>query len=155
MKWYNNQTKLWLSILLWPLFVYGLYKTKLYPKKTKQIIAGVSVLLLLISIANKSGGPTGKTYFLENRNGYGAYSFGNTSGKDNNFLNYSWTYYDYYGNATRTIRRTGYYTVDGNIIKCIFSDGEPPYKIKYDGDGWISDDQDNVFKYDDPAKRNN
>jgi hypothetical protein len=46
--WYNNSTKLWLSLLFWPLTVYGVYKTSLLVPKTKKIIAGVAVALLLL-----------------------------------------------------------------------------------------------------------
>ena len=46
-KWYNDKFKLALSILLWPLLIYGIYKTALINKKTKQIIAGVLCCLLL------------------------------------------------------------------------------------------------------------
>ena len=37
-KWYNKAGWLWLSILFWPLLVYGLYKTEIMSKKTKKII---------------------------------------------------------------------------------------------------------------------
>lgn len=55
-KWYNNKTKLWLSILVWPLFMYAINKTDIYPKKTKNII--LFCLVAYISLAfifNKLG----------------------------------------------------------------------------------------------------
>lgn len=51
-KWYNNKTKLISSILFWPVLIYGIYKTDQINKKTKQLLA-VASLLLLFMIAKR------------------------------------------------------------------------------------------------------
>jgi hypothetical protein len=47
-KWYNNSAKLLLSVLFWPLFLYGWYKTALVTKKTKQILFAVLIGFAII-----------------------------------------------------------------------------------------------------------
>jgi hypothetical protein len=48
--WYNQKSKLGLSIFIWPLWLYGLYKTDLYSQKTKMTwVIGVLILFAIIS----------------------------------------------------------------------------------------------------------
>jgi hypothetical protein len=51
-KWYNEKNKLWLSILFWPLFVYGVIKTEALTKKTKRIILGCIIAFFLLAIVS-------------------------------------------------------------------------------------------------------
>lgn len=46
-KWYNKGVWMCLSLLFWPLFVYGLFKTELISKKSKKIIL-ISFLSLAV-----------------------------------------------------------------------------------------------------------
>lgn len=46
--WYNQKSKLGASILLWPLWLYGMYKTELYTRKTK--VRWVAAILVLAAI---------------------------------------------------------------------------------------------------------
>jgi hypothetical protein len=55
-KWYNDWTRLLLSLLFWPVFVYGMYKTILVKKKTKQIILGIVVGLFVIACFGDNNG---------------------------------------------------------------------------------------------------
>jgi hypothetical protein len=48
MKWYNQQSKLWWSIIIWPVGIYGVYKTDLIKKEYKIALL---VLCLLGGIA--------------------------------------------------------------------------------------------------------
>ena len=50
--WYNQQSKLGWSILFWPVFVYGFFKTDLIKRKTKQIIGAVVIGLLFMGYLN-------------------------------------------------------------------------------------------------------
>ena len=50
--WYNQQSKLGWSILFWPVFVYGFFKTDLIKRKTKQIIGGVIAAMLFFGYLN-------------------------------------------------------------------------------------------------------
>ncbi len=54
-KWYNNSGKLVFSILLWPAFLYGLYKTGLISRKRKQFgfLIVVNLFACLMYIANR------------------------------------------------------------------------------------------------------
>jgi hypothetical protein len=55
--WYNKQSVLFLSIFIWPVFLYGLYKTELITRKTKMrgviVIAILFVILVIISAASE------------------------------------------------------------------------------------------------------
>lgn len=48
-KWYNDKLKLGLSILIWPVMVYGIYKSSLLKKNAKILIAIVVVTLCLLA----------------------------------------------------------------------------------------------------------
>jgi len=48
-KWYNDSTKLMLSAFIWPVLIYGLYKTDLISKRNKQIGLAVIVILFLLA----------------------------------------------------------------------------------------------------------
>ncbi|OQP50281.1 hypothetical protein A4H97_00075 [Niastella yeongjuensis] len=52
--WFNNKTKLALSLLLWPLFLYGLYQTELVSKRGKWLIVGGIFLLCLLGKLSKN-----------------------------------------------------------------------------------------------------
>lgn len=54
-KWYNNSGKLAFSILFWPAFLYGLYKTGLISRKRKQFgfLIIVNLFACLVYIANR------------------------------------------------------------------------------------------------------
>ena len=54
-KWYNDWTRLLLSLLFWPLFVYGMYKTILVKKKNKQIMLAIVTCLFIIGMFGNSG----------------------------------------------------------------------------------------------------
>lgn len=57
-KWYNSKFKLALSILFWPLFLYGIYRTSLIQKKqTKFFIIGGFILVAIIGLANNNNKP--------------------------------------------------------------------------------------------------
>lgn len=48
--WYNQQSKLFLSILIWPIWLYGMYKTDLISKSSKNRWAIVIVLIFLLGL---------------------------------------------------------------------------------------------------------
>lgn len=57
--WYNQKSKLGLSILIWPLWLYGLYKTDLYTTKTKMTwVIGVLILFAIVSMIDLLTGNT-------------------------------------------------------------------------------------------------
>jgi hypothetical protein len=58
-KWYNDKITLWLSILLWPVFLYGAYKTQVLSKKTKNIIGCAFIFILIMGALNKKGSSDG------------------------------------------------------------------------------------------------
>lgn len=129
-------------------------KTGFTKKKLFLLVAGFVVLLVFIMKMSGSGGPAGKSWVSSD--GWTEYSFGDTYGESDNFLNYNHQVMDAYGSPVRHIHRTGTFSVDGNTIKCNFNDGQPPYKLEYkkvDGDWCVVDDNGNVFIWDDPAKR--
>lgn len=54
-KWYNKPPLLWLSLLFWPLFIYGMYKTTLYNPMLKKIVGSITfIILFFIGKANES-----------------------------------------------------------------------------------------------------
>lgn len=58
-KWYNDKTKLWLSLLIWPAFLYGAYKTQVLSKKTKNIIVSVFIFILIMGALHPKQGSGG------------------------------------------------------------------------------------------------
>ena len=154
-KWYNDKLKLALSIVMWPVAIYGFFKTSLLNKKAKKIIVLVAGALFILVLLFGKSGPVGKGFFRESDYGYGEYSFGSTYNEGKDFLNYGWTY-EVSGQAVQTIRRTGHFTVDGNTINCFFNDGRPPYRLTYKSDngGLIIDEEGHTWFWDDPSKRN-
>jgi len=47
-KWYNNETQFWLSIIFFPLFVYGFYKTDLFSTKKKWVLASIAIMAVIL-----------------------------------------------------------------------------------------------------------
>ncbi len=54
-RWYNKKNRLWLSLLFWPLTVYGVYKTGLLEPKTKKILGIALAALLVLGLMNGDG----------------------------------------------------------------------------------------------------
>lgn len=170
-KWYDDTAKLALSLLCWPLFIYGFYKTELMRKDIKAITFICFVGLCLFSIiagrALKIDGigvssPSGKSWLsvgfgTANASAWTEIDFGNSPLGGSNFFNYSKQFFDGFGNPLRAVHRTGTFSVEGNTIHCNFSDGKPPYEMKYqnsNGNWYVIDEYNNTaFYWDDPAKR--
>ncbi|HAN37486.1 MAG TPA: hypothetical protein DCQ29_01170 [Chitinophagaceae bacterium] len=113
----------------------------------------VAIILFFIVKSGDSNSPIGKTWMSKDASI--AYSFGNTYGKSDNFLNYNQIFYDH-GSPVGHIHRTGIFSIDGSTINSNFSDGQPPYKLEYkkvDGEWCVVDGSGNIFVWDDPAKR--
>jgi len=64
-KWYNNKTKFWLSLLLWPLFIYALIKTDLYKKEAKTIIFILLGAFLFVAYVMPEGSDNSSSSFEE------------------------------------------------------------------------------------------
>lgn len=129
-------------------------KTGFTKKKLFLLVAGFVIILLIVMNSGSSSGPAGKSWMAPN--GWTEYSFGDTYGKGDNYLNYTKQIFDGMGNPVRNIHRTGTFTVEGNTINCNFNDGQPPYKLEYkkvDGDWSVVDENGETFIWDDPAKR--
>jgi hypothetical protein len=47
-KWYNNETKFWLSIIFFPLFVYAFYMTNLFSTKKKWVMGSIAVIAAIL-----------------------------------------------------------------------------------------------------------
>ncbi|PZP43423.1 MAG: hypothetical protein DI598_15800 [Pseudopedobacter saltans] len=157
-KWYNNAGKLLLSLLFWPIFIYGFCMTKLMTKKTKLIIVGCIVgLNILVMVGGMNSSPARKSWMTVDGGRTAGISLGDVYGQGENFLNFNRQYFDGYGNPTRHVHRTGTYSVKGNIVKCNFDDEQPPYELQYkriNGEWCIIDEDDNLlFIWDNPAKR--
>ncbi|PZF72586.1 hypothetical protein [Taibaiella soli] len=153
-KWYNDKFKLGLSVLLWPVLLYGLYKTDLISNKSKWIFGSLIAVIVFFSYITPST-PVGKSWVTANATA--EYDLGNTSGQGDNFLNYNQIFFDGMGNPINSIHRTGTFTMDGKkTVRCSFNDGMPPYELQYgkvDGRWCISDGSGNLFYYDDPKQR--
>lgn len=54
-KWYNHKLKLALSLLIWPLFIYGVYKSSLLSKNFKYAIYGFVALIFLMNLGDNGG----------------------------------------------------------------------------------------------------
>lgn len=126
-------------------------------KKFLGYLVVFAIVVVIVSIGSEQLGstsPKGKSWMSQD--GWTEYSFGDTYGKDDNFLNYNHQIFDAYGSPIRHIHREGTFTIDGNIINSKFNDGEPPYKLEYkkvDGEWSVLDENGNVFIWDDPVKR--
>lgn len=66
-KWYNNKTKLALSFILFPVFLYGVYQTSLLKKESKYIAYFLVFGLLFINKFNSSSDING-TYYVHTDN---------------------------------------------------------------------------------------
>lgn len=56
-KWYNNNNKLSLSMLFWPAFIYGMYKTNLVKRKTKQIVVTICSFIVIVGFWHEATTP--------------------------------------------------------------------------------------------------
>lgn len=129
-------------------------KTGFTKKKLFLLVAGFIIILVIVMNSGGSSGPAGKSWMSPN--GWTEYSFGDSYGKADNYLNYSKLVFDRMGNPVRNIHRTGTFTVNGNTINCNFNDGQPPYKLEYkkvNGEWCVVDENGQAFIWDDPAKR--
>lgn len=80
-KWYNNKSRLALSILFWPALIYGVIKTQLLSTKRKLIYSGLVIGLFIIIIAmpdkSSDSGPVGRYFGANTQNSTTVeYSFG-------------------------------------------------------------------------------
>ena len=149
-KWYNKRNRLWLSLLFWPLTVYGVYKTSLLEPKTKKIIAGACAVLLLLGILGKGADPI-----------YGRYECTYDGNRDN-------TFFELFGDGrihyhsddhlfNYTFDRYGTYTIsdDHQLISTFFRDGDGPYSLKLvnESDGRHLKNDGTDYAYDRTSRR--
>lgn len=129
-------------------------KTSFTKKKLFFLVVGFIIVLVIVMNAGHSSGPVGKSWMSDDA--WTEYSFGDSGGEGDNFLNYNKQIFDANGTPVRHIHRTGTFTIDGNTINCKFNDGQPPYKLEYENvDGkWCIIEQDGqILIWDDPEKR--
>lgn len=75
-KWYNNAALLWLSLLFWPVFIFGMYKTNLYNPTVKKIVGAIGfIILFFMAKANNSGSSNGNNSSNNRANSYEAPSW--------------------------------------------------------------------------------
>lgn len=58
-KWYNDKLKLGLSLIIWPVFVYGVYKTSLINKSIKYVIYAFFVLFVSYQVKDNKTSDSG------------------------------------------------------------------------------------------------
>jgi len=159
--WYDNPWYVFLLFLLFfPVGIYGMAKTK----KTVQVffmLLGFFFLFYLVMksanpnfAANLSGGPKGKSFVSQD--GSIEYSFGNTQGESDDFLNYSRIYLNSSGQPIGNTHRTGHFSADGNTIQLKFDDNRPPFSLRYkeiNGQWCVISENGDVLYWDDPDKR--
>lgn len=55
-KWYNTKTKMRLSLLFPPLFIYGVYKTDTMTRKEKKVLLGI-IIFFVVAVNLMDDGP--------------------------------------------------------------------------------------------------
>ena len=162
--WYDNKLKLGLSLLFFPLFLYGLYKTKLLHNGYKLVVFGIFVVLIYMSKNENLSSrvlnvdwPEGETFMSKGHFGDSDHStdyiFG-VDGRTHGF-HYHQQLFNNVGYPINHIHKMGYYTLNGNQVTFNFDEGQT-YQLEFkkiDGENCLIDVNGEVLIWDDPAKR--
>ena len=163
-KWYNNKLKLGLSLVFFPLFLYGLYKTKLLHNGYKLLVFGIFIVLIYISETENlsrrvlnSDWPEGEDFMSKVHFGdsdhWTDYTFG-ADGRTHGF-HYNQQLFNNVGYPINHIHKMGTYTINGNQVTFNFDEGQT-YQLEFrkiDGETCLIDINGEVLIWDDPVKR--